>query len=157
MSSVVVPGNLGPEFSIGGVIPSLITVQVDGTSVSRNGTTGVLSATQPAYDTVAKTLTFPAADGGTPLVIDLSSLASDIFVTGATLAAGVLTLTDNDAGTPDVVVDLSAFLGVSTDAGNVLTAGADDLPFLDAATVEALATNTCTDAFGVDIFSAFNP
>lgn len=156
MSNLITPTNLGAEFEIGTNVANKITVKTDGTSVVR-AADGTLNAPSPTYDNTAKTITFPAVNGNAPVVIDLSDLTTDIFVDGATFnsTTNVLTLTDNDGATPDVTIDLSNLLGVSADAGNLLTAGTDGKGLLTAATVEALATETCTDAFGVNLFKSF--
>jgi len=153
--AVVTPTNLGPEFEIGTNVAGLITVRVDGTSVVRDPVTGSLGAVAPTYDNVATTLTFPGVNGGADTVIDLSALTTDVFVNGASLSGTVLTLTDNDAGTPDVTVDLAAFAGVSTDAGQILVAGSDGKPLLTQATVAAQADCPVTDAFGVAVGNMF--
>lgn len=59
-------------------------------------------------------------EAGNVTSIDLSALAADIYVNGATFNAGtgVLTLTDNDGTSPDVVVDLSAYKVAWTDNGD---------------------------------------
>ncbi len=156
MSQIVTPGNLGQEFELGTSVPNKITVKVDGTSVAR-AADGTLNAPAPVWDNVAKTITFPAVNGAAAQVIDLSQFTTDIYVDGASFdaATNVLTFTDNDGTTADVTVDLSNLLGVSADAGNLLTAGTDGKGLLVAATVEALATETCTDAFNVNLFKSF--
>lgn len=141
MASIVTPSNLGPEFLIGtGVATDKIEINVDGTSIQRNAATGALSSTPPTYNNTTKVITFPAQDGAAAFTIDLSSLTTDIFVDGASLNAttNLLTLTDNDATTPDVTVDLSKFTGVSTDVGNIIVDGTDDKPLLTAASVQAV-------------------
>ena len=153
MSQVVTPSNLGPEFELGTTVANQITISVDGVGVVRDAGTGELSSPPGvlSYDNTTTTLTYTDGQGNTQNV-DLSSLTSDIFVNGGSFdaATSVLTLTDTDAGTPDVIVDLSSLLGVSADANNVLTNGTDGKPFFDPSTLVA-----CTDAFGVDIFRAF--
>lgn len=61
------------------------------------------------YDAALKKLTY-TGESGIAQVVDLSALAVDIFVNGGTFNAttAVLTLTDNDGTTPNVVVDLSS-------------------------------------------------
>ena len=150
MSAVVTPTNLGPEFEIGTTTPSKITVKVDGSSVIRDATTGSLSAAPIVFNNTTKSIEQPDVNGVPVPDIDLSQFLADIFVSGATLVAGILTLTDNDAGTPNVIVDLNALKGVSTDAANALVNGTDGKPFFNPATLA-----TCVDAFGVDLFRAF--
>lgn len=60
------------------------------------------------YDSATKTLTYTNEDG-VPFVVDLSDLAVDIFVNGASYDAStmVLTLTDNDGTTPAIIVNLA--------------------------------------------------
>jgi len=154
--NIVISSELGQEFLIGTETANKITVSVDGTSITKPG--GVLTATPGSmtYDPATTILTYTAADG-TIQNINLSGLTTDIFVDGATYdsATMVLTLTDNDAATPDVTVDLSALLGVSTDVNNILTNGADGKPFLDCAAIETCATETCESVFGTQLFKAF--
>lgn len=130
------------------------------------------------YDPATTTLTYTDEDGN-DTTVDLSALTTDIYITGGSFDAGSmqLTLTDPDAGTPDVVIDLSTLLlvvtdngdgtyelaqggntstidtrdGVSADAGNLLGLGADQKALLVEADVAALATEELTDAFGVHI------
>lgn len=160
--AVVVPSDLGPEFQIGTNVANKITVKVDGLTVVRNATTGELSSPNVAasYNTVTKTLTI-TNQAGVATNIDLSSLAADIFLNGGSFNATtmVLTLTDNSATTPDVVINLAALLGVSTDAGNVLTNGADGKGYLSNGIIgtqaSAAATEQVTNTFGVNQFKAF--
>lgn len=174
MSAVVTPGNLqANDFNLGTDIANSITVNVDGTTVVRGAATGLESPNQAlSFNNGTNELTL-TNNGAADTVIDLSALTADIYVTGASMVGTVLTLTDNDAGTPDVTIDLAAFVsGPSADAGNLLTTGtdglslltsvvsgdannvigtgSDGLAFFDSSTLAA-----CTDAFGVDIFRAF--
>lgn len=185
MGQVVTPGNLGPEFELGTTQASKITVKVDGQGVVRDAVTGELSspAGSLSYTPGTGILIYDNGQGGTQN-IDLSAFLTDIYVNGASFDAGtnIITFTDTDAGTPDVTVDLSALLGVSTDASNSLTNGADGKPFFDASTISGVSTDAdqilsvgldgkpfldcdtiknncttvCTDAFGVDAFFAFS-
>lgn len=156
-AGVVVGTNLGPEFLIGtGVNPAKIEIKVDGTTVKR-AVDGTLSSpiTSLSYSNATQVLTY-LSETGVPTIIDLSALAADIFVNGATFNAstGVLTLTDNSGTTPDVIVNLGALLGVSTNPANILTNGADGKPYLNCAAVAscvpALNVTTCQmrDVFG---------
>ena len=155
MAQVVTPSNLGQEFELGTTVTDKITIKVDGTSVER-ASDGTLNAAPPMWDNVTKIITFPSQNGAPAQEIDLSQFVADIYVNGGSYDPALMTLvlSDNDATTPDVVVNLSAMLGVSTDAGQILTNGADGKPFLDEATITNIANN-CTDAFGVNIFKAF--
>jgi len=74
----------------------------DGTVVAVNET-----VTTASYNSSTHIFTYTGEDG-TPVNIDLSGLATDIFVNGATYnsSTGLLTLTDNDTGTPDVTVQI---------------------------------------------------
>lgn len=143
INDIVLGSELGPEFLIGTETTGQITVAVDNTSVVKVG--DELTAAPPVFDAVANTLTFPAQGASAPLVVDLTPYTGDIFVTGAVLDAATnqLTLSDNDAGTPDVIVDLTPVLGVSTDANNALSNGADGKPYLDSTTI---LTGVSTDA-----------
>ena len=157
-NQIVIAPELGPEFEIGTTVAGKITVNVDGTTVVRNAGTGELSAPSGSltYDNATTVLTYTNGAGGIQN-INLASLTNDIFVNGGTFdaATSVLTLTDSDGTTPDVTIDLSSLLGVSTDANNILGNGTDLKPFLQASDITALATETCTSVFGVDLFDAF--
>ena len=156
VNDLVTGGNLGPEFQIGTNVPNQITINTDGTSVIRDGVTGELSSPPGVMTYVPGTATLTYTDGqGGVQNIDLSGLTTDIYVDGGTYDPNtmILTLTDNDAGTPDVTVDLSGLLGVSTDANNLLVNGADGKPFLDVPALQA-AFNVCQDVFGTNLFRA---
>lgn len=158
MSDIVTGSNLGPEFAIGTVNANEINVIVDGVSITNGGAAG-LSAVAPtfAYSTVTNVLTI-TPPGGPAQNIDLTqSAAADIFVNGGSFnaATSTLTLTDNDGGTPDVTIDLSTLLGVSTDAGNLLGNGADGKPLFTKANLDA-QTAICQDVFGNDLFRGVN-
>lgn len=65
--------------------------------------------TSLTYDAGTSTLTY-TGEVGAPVNLDLSGLTTDIYVNNATIDAnGIITFTDNDAGTPDFTLDLSAF------------------------------------------------
>lgn len=156
LQNLVQGSNLGPEFEQGTNVPGSLTINVDGTTVVRDATTGELSSpvTTLNYDNTTGILTY-VNEAGTPQTINLGALASDIFVDGASFDAStsILTLTDNDAGTPDITVDLSSFLGVSSDAGNLLVDGTDGKPFLDSGTVcTDIKANCFQDCPVTDIF-----
>ena len=153
--SVILPSNLGPEHEIGTRIPSLITIKTDDTSVVRDPLTGALSSPGPVYDPVAHTLQFPNVNGVAQPPIDLSGLAADIFVDGGTLVGDVLTLTDSDPGTPDIVVDLATLKGVSADTGQIAVNGTDGKPLVTQAIIAAQANCPVTDAFGVVVGNMF--
>lgn len=142
-TGIVIQSELGQEFLIGTETANKITIAVDGTSIQKDAS-GVFGAAPPVWDNVGKTITFPSQNGATAQVIDLSQFVADIYVNGGSFdpATLVLTLTDNDGVTPDITVDLSALLGVSADASNALSNGADGKPFLDNTT----AFNVSTDA-----------
>ena len=58
---------------------------------------------------------FTDEDGG-GTNFDLSALTTDVFVNGGVIyGAGQLVLSDNDGGTADIVVDLSAYINSVTD------------------------------------------
>ena len=158
VNDIVIGSELGPEFEIGTTVPNFITVRVDGVTVLRNPTTGELSTplTSLGFDNTTGILTF-INETGNPMTADLSAFFTDVFVTGGNYNAAnmTLTLTDNDAGTPDVVIDLSSLLGVSADAGNILTDGADGKPFLDCDKIRTDCTTVCQSVFGTDLFRAF--
>jgi len=133
------------------------------------------------YAPATKTLTYVDEDGVTA-TIDLSALALDIFVNGGTFNAAtmVLTLTDNNATTPDIVVDLSdlkkvvtansatvkftgtgeasspltASVALDPALTNLVTATASGL-LVDSSAVTALATVDVQDSFGNHLFYAF--
>jgi len=155
-NDIVLGSELGPEFLLGTETPDKITVSVDGTSVTKSG--GVLAVAPPTF--ANNVITFPASNGAAPTVVDLSQFTTDIHVSGGSFdaATSVLTLTDTDGSTPDIVIDLSTLLGVSTQAGNALTDGPDGKPFLpeafadDAVTAYATANNTDLESlFGTAI------
>lgn len=154
---VTVP-NLGPEFELGTTVASQITIAVDGQTVVRDAGTGELSSpvTSLTYDNTSTTLSFLDEEGNTT-TIDLSSLTTDIFVNGGSFdaATSTLTLTDNDAATPDVTIDLSTLLGVSVDVDNILSNGTDGKAFLSCENIKDDCTSVCQDAFGNDLFFAF--
>lgn len=179
-NQIVIASELGNEFLLGTETANKITIAVDNVSITKPG--DVLTATPGVltYDNLTTILTYTSGSGAVQN-IDLSAFTTDIFVDGGSFDAvnSVLTLTDNDAGTPDVTVDLSSLLGVSTDANNALTNGADGKPFLDSSAltvatdagniltdgtdgayldcpaVKACATETCTSVFGTQLFTAF--
>lgn len=131
----VLVGNLGPEFLIGAEIPSKITIDeakltkltntltadpLTGkiTSTVNGGTPAVLdltplikaaeTKTTIGYNAATKKITYTGEDG-VPAVMDLSGLAMDIFMNAGSYDASAmaLTLKDNDATTPDVVINLA--------------------------------------------------
>lgn len=157
-TDIVLASELGPEFDIGVETANQIRLSVDGTSIVKDGTTGHLGAVAPVWDNVAKTITFPATNGGAQTVIDLSQFTTDIYVTGGTwdIATTTLTLSDNDGTTPDITVDLGTLLGVSADANNLLTAGSDNKAFIDAAAIRAVGTEQ-TSVFGTSLGFTINP
>jgi hypothetical protein len=159
---VVTPSDLGNEFDLGLIEANKIHVKLDNATLVRDAGTGVLSSPNAvlSYNPVTKVLDF-TNQAGTVTSLDLSTLAADVFVNGGSFNATtmVLTLTDNSGTTPDVTINLGALLGISTDAGNVLTNGADGKPHLSSGVVAtvaaAAATEQITNAFGVNRFKAF--
>jgi len=119
-------------------------------SVNRGGTVGdgasgqyLVAAVQEILDLVIATfpetvtsISFDASsnainyvdEGGNTTSLDLSSLSTDVFVSGGAInGAGQLVLSDNDSDTPDVVIDLSAYINAITDnaaAGTITLASA---------------------------------
>jgi len=79
----------------------------------------VETLTSMSYNALTKVLTYTDEDG-VAQVLDLSTLATDIFVNGGNYnaATGVLTLTDNDGGTGDVTINLQDLKIVVTAASN---------------------------------------
>ena len=182
--NIVLSTELSNQFDIGVIESNKISIKVDGTTVTSDAA-GVLSATPSSltYDPATTILTHTGGDGNVTNV-NLSSLTSDIFVNGGTFdaATSVLTLSDNDPATPDVVIDLSTLLGVSADADNILTDGADGKPFLDKDSIGIVSadadnlvsvgadggafldcdviktscTSECTSVFGTPLFNAFD-
>ena len=152
-NDIVLGSELGDEFDLsGGTVADKVILKVDGTSVVRQAD-GTITGAPVVLDNVARTVTFPAVNGGAPVVLDLSAFLTDIFVSGGSYdpATSVITLVDNDAATPDITIDLSSLLGVSADAGNILTDGADGKPFFDKAALDA-QTEICTSVFGTELF-----
>ena len=148
VNNLVTGPNLNPDdFNLGTDIANRVTVNVDGSTIVR-AAGGFNSPDQLlSYSNATQELTLSRNDGSPPIVLDLSALAADIFVDGASFdgTTGVLTLTDNDAGTPDVTINLAALLGVSTDAGNLLANGSDGKPLFTAAVLCQAVTDNCVD------------
>lgn len=91
---------------------NILTLGTDGeTFLDCTAVKGCETVTSISYDASTYEMTF-LDENGDSTVVNLAALAADIFVTGATYDAttGVLTLTDNDASTPDVIVNLSALI-----------------------------------------------
>ncbi len=187
-NSILIASELNSEFDVlGAITPNKVSIKIDNTSITKD-VSGVLSAPvgSMTYAPLTTTLTYTPGDGTPAQNIDLSGLTTDIFVNGGSFnaATSVLTLTDNDGVTPDVTVDLSALIGISVDAGNVLTNGSDGKPYLSEAAVlnasepsddvgnlielgtddkhlltcakiKADCTNVCQSLFGTDLFFAF--
>ena len=96
-------GNIASIGSDGGLIVTQADIQ------------GAETVTSLGYDAGTSMLTF-TDEGGNDTVLDLSGLTTDIYVTGASInAGGIVTFTDNDAGTPDFTLDLSTYLNSVTD------------------------------------------
>lgn len=156
-TDIVLASELNVEFDIGVETANKISMKVDGTSIVKDGVTGSLGAVAPIWNNVTKEITFPATNGGTPTVIDLSQFTTDIYVTGGSwdINTTTLTLSDNDGGTPDITIDLGTLLGVSADANNLLTNGSDNKAFIDAAAIRAIGTQQ-TSVFGTDLGYTIN-
>lgn len=150
VTDIVLASELNVEFDIGVETANKISLKVDGTSVVK--VAGVLGAPSPVWNNTTKLLTFPAVNGAAAVVVDLSQFTTDIYVTGAAFngATQVLTLTDNDGVTPDVVVDLSTLLGVSVDANNLLNNGTDGKPLFLVADLYTVSTEQFS-IFGTSI------
>ena len=135
----IIGSELNVEFDQGVLAANLISIKIDNSTIVKSGA-GELSAPSGAmtYDAGTTTLTYTNGAGGTQN-IDLSGLTTDIYVDGGTFdaATSVLTLTDNSGTTADVTIDLSALLGVSTDAGNLLNNGLDGKPLFTKADLDA--------------------
>jgi len=107
--------------TLAAVAPNL-TSTVNGVVATVDLTT-LIQATETltsiSYNALTKTLTYTDEDGVVQN-LDLSTLATDIFVTGGSYnaATGVLTLTDNDGGTADVTINLQDLKIVVTAASN---------------------------------------
>ncbi|MFK7942353.1 MAG: hypothetical protein AB8B85_05480 [Paracoccaceae bacterium] len=119
--------------TIANVLALIVEVSADAGNIITAGTDGgafmnqaVIQANETtttlAYNAGTTTLTFTDEDGAATN-IDLSALTTDIYVTGASIAAGVITFSDNDGGTPDFTLDISGFINALTDnqAGGTLT------------------------------------
>lgn len=150
---IVIGTELGNEFLLGTETPNKITIAVDGTSVTKVG--DVLGSPGPVWDNTARTLTFPSVNGAPAQVVNLAAV--DIFVDGGSFdpLTSILTLTDTNGTTPDVTVDLSNLLGVSTDAGNLLTNGTDGKALFTKANLDA-QTSICESVFGTQLFRGVN-
>lgn len=153
----IIGSELHSDFDQGVAFPNEISVNIDTGSLERNGSDQI-AAKQATMSFVPGTGILTHTSGnGTAQNIDLSSFLSDIYVSGATFdaATNVLTLTDADAGTPDVTVDLSNLLGVSADAGNLLQDGTDGKPLFTKADLDA-QTTILVSRFGTQIGRIIN-
>ena len=157
MAQIITPTNLGTSFDLGTITPNKVEIKIDNISISKDGS-GVLSATpsQLTWDNLTKIVTHTS---GTGIVtnIDLFEFTTDIYVNGGSFnpATQVITLVDGDGVTPDITIDLSSLLGVSTDAGNLLINGTDGKALLTKTEIDAIS-GICTDAFGVPLFRGIN-
>jgi hypothetical protein len=72
-----------------------------------------------AYNSVTRILTY-TGENGLATAIDLSNLATDVYVTGGTYDAATmrLTLTDNNGTTPNIVIDFSGMVVTLLDNGD---------------------------------------
>jgi len=183
VNDILLGSELGAEFDLGNDVANKVSIKVDGTTVTKNGSNELTAAPSVVtWDNATKIIQHTSGSG-VVTNIDLSQFVADIYVNGGAYdpATMVLTLSDNDAGTPDITVDLSALLGPSTDANNSITAGADGKPFFDASTVSGVSTDAnqiltvgadgkphlecddikngctsiCQSVFGTDLFRAF--
>lgn len=123
--NAIVAGTDGKLYVAPGATPTIVSKDAGNDVVA--GTDGgaylAETVTSLAYSAATKVLTFKD-EAGNSTALDLSALAADIFVNGATFnaASGILTLTDNDGASPDVVVDLSAYkVGVTDNADGTYT------------------------------------
>lgn len=95
---------------------------IDQAVIQANETTTALS-----YNAGTNILTYTDEDGNATN-IDLSALTTDVFVNGGSInGAGQLILTDNDGGTADITIDLSAYINSVTEdeaAGTLTLASA---------------------------------
>lgn len=148
----IIGTELGNEFDQGTIVTNKVSIKIDNTTITKNGS-DQLEATPGSltYDNANTLLVYTNAAGNIQN-IDLSSLTSDIFVNGGSFdaATSILTLTDNDGGTADVTVDLSTLLGVSADAGNLLTNGTDGKALFTKADLDA-QTTILTSLFGTPL------
>lgn len=106
---------------LGAVAPNLSST-VNGV-VATVDLTALVQATETltsiSYNALTKVLTYTDEDGVVQ-ALDLSTLATDIYVNGGNYnaATGVLTLTDNDGGTGDVTINLQDLKIVVTAPSN---------------------------------------
>ena len=165
-TNILLSTELGPEFDVNQTQQKVL-IKVDGTSITKS-TDGTLSAATIGvdFDSAGGIITFTPTNGDTPQTVDLSQFLTDLQVTGGSFdaATSVLTLVDNDNDSvDDIVIDLSTLLGVSTDANNLLSNGADGKPKLLAGDlngtiddrVDASATTNVSSVFGTDIVRGF--
>lgn len=118
------------------------------------------TVTSLTYDNTASKLSFKDEAGNTT-VIDLAALAADIYVNGAAFdpASLVLTLKDNNAGTPDVTVDLSKLHGKWTNNGNgtyTYDAGNGSTFTLDFHAIKLPYDNTASGLAGTNVQAAID-
>lgn len=149
----------------GGTVDFSALAQTDYDSIAAGFAAGTIDATTLDASTFAPTqvdsiLGIAPNDALAPAAIDWTNAAADtdfaaavtglagadIYLTGGTFAGTTLTLTDNDAGTSDLVVDFAAFASVYTDNNDgtySLTAGGSVTPTI----VDTRAvSNPITDA-----------
>ena len=139
---VVIPSDLGSTIKPEGITPGKFDVNIDELTLEQ--TAGVISVNtktgagkSTALESMVKAFETPTVLGYNPTTkvisytnelgvvvnIDLSALAVDVFVNGATYNAStmVLTLTDNNGTTPDVSINLSELKKVATSGSNSVT------------------------------------
>lgn len=87
---------------------------IDQATIQANETVTTL-----AYTAGTQALTY-TDENGTPTVLDLSALATDLQVDGASIdAGGLITFTVNDAGTAtDFTLDMSTFVNSAADTAD---------------------------------------
>ena len=115
---------------------------------------GQETATSMSYDAATKIISY-TNEKGTVSNINLSALAVDIYVDGASYDAAtmVLKLIDNDTGTPDISVNLAELKKVSSQNSTTVTlsgTGEASSPLKADVNVSNAATNLLkTDANGL--------
>ena len=133
MSTFILQSDLGNTLDTSS---GQVQVNLDGVTMTASGS-GELVATQQILsgDIPNNSIIITNPDGSTQ-TLDLTPIITntEVFVNGGNYNAASmqLTLTDQDPGTPDVVINLAALLGASSDPDNILGNGADGKPTLTA-------------------------
>lgn len=147
ITHVVIPADLGTTIKASGISANKYDVNIDDNTIKQ--TAGVLkvntdttalgksallesmvqafeTTTTLTYNSTTKVISYTNEDN-VVVNIDLSALAANVFVNGATYNAStmVLTLTDNSGSSPDISIDLSELKKVVTADSNsiVFTVG----------------------------------